>query len=407
MPSSQGGMAGLFNNLVDGLQGVEDRRNMAELAAGRFDAIGGDQAAYWAKSLRANPRAALKSAEQFGGFQTIETNLQGARARAQAMQAATSGDMQRILFEQSPGDAKTAAEIGELQARGSLYGAQADVANRMTEEVWGNGSRSGAGGGFGSRGAELEYKLALASGDSTKIRAARDRLDSMTRTYDEQLNFLRRTDPSKAKAFKESLQSLPDEGIRKLATDRGKFAAGIPTVFDVRAKLDKMTDFEAPGWEFSIAVELNKALQPDSAVLLSEAQVLYDNLTDEMSKVGRMVEGVWEPTGRLDTAGRQRLWNMAVDLTDAGMEEYKKLNQSWEKQNRDTYKFDGAIDTFTRPGSEYLPRINSILSSKRPESRAANALPLKKGMREEDLVKGRDYIVNGKPNKWLGTEFED
>ena len=133
MPSSQGGMAGLFNNLVDGLQGVEDRRNMAELAAGRFDAIGGDQAAYWAKSLRANPRAALKSAEQFGGFDKIETNLQGARARAQAMNPELSpADRQRAVFEGSPADAKTLAEMGYYGAHGNLYNAQADEVNART-----------------------------------------------------------------------------------------------------------------------------------------------------------------------------------------------------------------------------------------------------------------------------------
>lgn len=65
-------------------QGQRDSQQMAEMAAGRFEALGGDQAGYWANQIRQNPRAAIQLAEQYGGLGAIEQSLQSARAQSQA-----------------------------------------------------------------------------------------------------------------------------------------------------------------------------------------------------------------------------------------------------------------------------------------------------------------------------------
>jgi hypothetical protein len=352
--------------------GTGQRAQLAEMGAAQLEQYGAE-GQQWAQRLRQNPQAALAMAQQYGGFAKIEQGFKYAAANGRN---ATADTLARMALE-GPGGAAAFGQVASGQGRLDVGKAQlsdAAVSRLASDMVWGGyepGSQ-GSGGGEGTQTgkgmrADLEYRMALASGDPKKARDARDRMNAMRRTPEQQLEFLKRTDPTKANQFRENMQSITDTQITALASERAKKAAGVASVFEVGTKISKMTDFEDPNWEFSIAVELNKALQPDSAVLLSEAQVLYDNLTDKMSEVGRMVQGVWTPTGRLDADGRRKLWNMTMDLVNAGMQEYKDTNASWKEQNDDVYNFKPANDLITRPGSEYLGRIDEFLARERPK----------------------------------------
>lgn len=93
----RGGIMGFVNNTIRDSQMIDDRRNMAEMAAQRFDKIGGDQAQYWAKSLRANPRVAMGMADQYGGFASIEGGMLQSRAAGQAQEARTAASPDELF----------------------------------------------------------------------------------------------------------------------------------------------------------------------------------------------------------------------------------------------------------------------------------------------------------------------
>ena len=292
MPSSQGGMAGLFNNLVDGLQGVEDRRNMAELAAGRFDAIGGDQAAYWAKSLRANPRAALGAAEKFGGFQSIETNLQGARARSQAMNPQNSpADMQRILFSQSPADAKTAAEMGYYGAHGNLYNAQAGEVNARTgmmQDMMGGGTGQPGQPGQPRRGpmdylqqAEMYTAMGMTeeAGVVLRIREAR-----------------RKPAEEQIKAFR-AISKPAIQATAKMAEDWKSFRG---------------RDFMNPANDAALTKLFIGGVEPGLQVTTAEGQSVIDAAESDVGAIGQRILKTLTPAGRF-TPTTRRLMLEAVE----------------------------------------------------------------------------------------------
>ena len=369
--------------LSDQLVGIQQNTQLAEMGAAQLEQYG-PEGQQWAQRLRQNPAAAVAMAKQYGGFAQIEAGL---RYAAAAGRNATAEDLGQVSLGMGSPEGYDKILGGKAKydtGRANLM--DAERAKKESDLIW----RGGVPGVLA--GPELELRMALASGDPTKVREARDRLESMTRSDEEQLAFLERTDPGAAKQFKENLRSLDPESIRKLISSRQPKANALEIIFDVRAKLDKMTDFESPGWEFSIAVELNKALQPESAVLLSEAQVLYDNLTSDLSKYFRKVEGFWVPTGELDAEGRERLWNMTVDLTEAGMKEYKDTHDTWTKMNKDVYKFKPAYALITQPGSEYLDRIDEYIGKQRPTRAAEEAAPEKRLVIDPQTGKRRTLV---------------
>lgn len=75
---------------------------MAEMAAQRMEALGG-QGSYWAEQIRKDPRAAIALADQYGGFETIEQGIVGARQ---------AGEMQKAM-----GKAATPEDVGNLILR--------------------------------------------------------------------------------------------------------------------------------------------------------------------------------------------------------------------------------------------------------------------------------------------------
>jgi hypothetical protein len=152
---------------------VQNGNQLAEMGAARLEQYGAE-GQQWAQRLRQNPRAALAMAEEYGGFAQIEAGFKYAGAAGQNATAESLGQV--ALQTGSPEAYKNIMSGSAAYKTGEANLIEANVEKRASDMIWDGGVPGMI------TGADLEYRMALATGDPTKIREARDRLQSMSRS---------------------------------------------------------------------------------------------------------------------------------------------------------------------------------------------------------------------------------
>ncbi len=334
---------GLLQRLNQGIQAVDDRRNISEMAAQRFDAIGGDQASYWAKSLRANPRAALAMADQHGGFGEIENSLMSARASGQAQQA-----------QAQVGSHLTPIELNALQTGG--YGAlkQLRESQKVKQEM-GQGPAAkdrrivdGADG----------FKYYADTGERVLpgVGKTPDRRDTTTDTLGRSVY----VDSGEPVIESERGMTMKRGEIVKRFDSRSKdFAPNLVTLR--RYEQYKNLPDGAPG-DFSRLQILGKMLDDSSVVREGEAELMRVMGASTGKEAWRKIQNVWDVTGIFTPEARGAV-DMAIESTYvANARNAINQSESWKAENESLGLSEGERKRATPYESE-IKRFRSSLKS--------------------------------------------
>lgn len=313
-------------------RGVNADRNSEIRSVAQFGAeqLGkyGQEGQMWAERLKADPRAALAMAQEYGGFGAIEQSLRYGEANSRG---ATASELARLGLR-GPGGSAAFAQIA--QGEGNLQEAS-----------------------------QLEGLSGLQPG--------------------ELIDHYMRYDPAKGKIIAKhyGMAGLEDEAVRAVASRRTKESSTFDELFRA-VKSANAADVESPEWGQALTILMNKVLQPNSAVLEGEANATARSLQSLLENMGATVNGVFNPQTPLSLEGRRRVLKIINELARTAAKDYTGRHEGWKRANAEM-GIKGPNDLFSRPGYERLEEVESFVGGLKDPTVSRGSAPVPVGTRKQ------------------------